>query len=76
VATTNESIAASAGVAVPTVYSAFGSKKAILEEIRRTWIDQAEVRELLDEALREPDFRCRLDLPARWHRQQMEAVMT
>lgn len=72
VATTIESIAASAGVAVPTVYSAFGSKKAILEEIRRTWIDQAEVHELLGEALREPDFRRRLDLAARWHRQQME----
>ena len=57
VATTIESIAASAGVAVPTVYSAFGSKKAILEEIRRVWIDQAEVRELFGEALREPDFR-------------------
>jgi AcrR family transcriptional regulator len=73
VATTIESIAASAGVAVPTVYSAFGSKKAILEEIRRLWIEQAEVRELFGEALREPDFRRRLDLAAKWHRQQMES---
>jgi len=71
VATTIESIARSAGVAVPTIYSAFGSKKAILEEIRRLWIEESEVRELLGEALKEPDLRRRLDLAARWHRRQM-----
>ena len=72
VATTIEAIAGSAGVAIPTVYSAFGSKKAILEEIRRLWIEQAEVRELHGEALQEPDLRRRLELAARLHRQQME----
>jgi AcrR family transcriptional regulator len=72
VATTIESIAAAADVALPTVYSAFGSKKAILEEIRRLWIEQAEVRQLHGEALQEPDIRRRLELVARLHRQQME----
>jgi TetR/AcrR family transcriptional regulator, regulator of autoinduction and epiphytic fitness len=72
VATTIEAIAGSAGVAVPTVYSAFGSKKALLEEIRRLWIEQAEVRQLHGEALKEPDIRRRLELVARLHRQQME----
>jgi AcrR family transcriptional regulator len=72
VATTIEAIAGSAGVAVPTVYSAFGSKKAILEEIRRLWIEHAEVRELHGEALQEPDLRRRLALAARLHRQQLE----
>jgi AcrR family transcriptional regulator len=72
VATSIESVAKAAGVAVPTVYSAFGNKKAILEEVRRLWIQQAEVRELLAEALDEPDCRRRLDLAARWHSQQLE----
>ena len=72
VATTIEAIAAAAGVAVPTVYSAFGSKRAILEEIRRLWIEQAEVQPLAAQALAEPDLGRRLELAARMHRQQLE----
>lgn len=72
VVTTIEAIAEAAGVAVPTVYSALGSKRAVLEEIRRLWIEESEVRSLLDEALAEPDLGRRLELAARWQRQQLE----
>jgi AcrR family transcriptional regulator len=72
VATTIEAIAKAAGVAVPTVYSALGSKKAVLEEIRRLWIQDSQVQPLFAEALAEPDFNRRLELAARWQRQQLE----
>lgn len=72
VATTIEAIAEAAGVAVATVYSALGSKKAVLEEIRRLWIEESEVRSLLEEALALPDLGRRLELAARWHRQQLQ----
>jgi AcrR family transcriptional regulator len=72
VTTTIEAIAEAAGVAVPTIYGAFGSKRAILDEIRRLWIEEAEVRPLVAEAMAEPDLRRRLELAAKWHRQQLE----
>jgi AcrR family transcriptional regulator len=72
VATTIEAIAEAAGVAVATVYSALGSKKAVLEEIRRLWIEESDVRSLLEEALALPDLGRRLELAARWHRQQLQ----
>lgn len=72
VTTTIEAIAEAAGVAVPTIYGAFGSKRAILDEIRRLWIEEAEVRPLVAEAMAEPDLGRRLELAARWHRQQLE----
>jgi len=72
VATTIEVIAETAGVAVPTVYSALGSKKAILEEIRRLWIQDSQVQPLFVEALSEPDLNRRLELAARWQRLQLE----
>jgi TetR/AcrR family transcriptional regulator, regulator of autoinduction and epiphytic fitness len=71
-ATTIEAIAREAGVAVPTVYAIFGSKKAILEEIRRRWIRESEVLELGAQALAEPDLGRRLELAAKWTRQQLE----
>jgi TetR/AcrR family transcriptional regulator, regulator of autoinduction and epiphytic fitness len=71
-ATTIEAIAKEAGVAVPTVYAIYGSKKAILEEIRRMWIRESEVLELSAQALAEADFGRRLELAARWSRQQLE----
>jgi AcrR family transcriptional regulator len=72
VATTIEVIAETAGVAVPTIYSALGSKKAILEEIRRLWIQDSQVQPLFVEALAEPDLNRRLELAARWQRLQLE----
>ena len=55
-----------------TIYSAFGSKPAILEEIRRLWITEAAVRELHGRALATTDARESLRLAARWTRRQME----
>jgi AcrR family transcriptional regulator len=72
VGTTVDAIGEAAGVAVPTVYKAFGNKRAILEEIRRLWIRDSEVRPLLAEAMAENDVRRRIELAARWHRQQLE----
>lgn len=72
VGTTLDAIGKAAGVAVPTVYKAFGNKKAILDEIRRVWIRDSEVRPLLAEAMAENDVRRRVELAARWHRQQLE----
>jgi AcrR family transcriptional regulator len=72
VGTTIDAIGEAAGVAVPTVYKAFGNKKAILEEIRRLWIRDSEVRPLLAEAMAENDLRRRIELAAKWHRQQLE----
>jgi AcrR family transcriptional regulator len=72
VGATVDAISTAAGVAVPTVYKAFGNKKAILEEIRRLWIRDSEVRPLLAEAMAENDVRRRIELAARWNRQQLE----
>lgn len=41
-ATTIPEIAAAAGVAVPTIYWAFGSKRAIVTEIRQAWFETAQ----------------------------------
>jgi AcrR family transcriptional regulator len=50
-ATTIPEIAAAAGVAVPTIYWAFGSKRAIVSEIRRAWFEAAETGARLREVL-------------------------
>lgn len=71
-AATIEAIAGAAGVAVPTVYAIFGSKKAILAEIRQLWLKDSQVPELAAEALAEPDPGRRLELAARWTRNQVE----
>ena len=72
VATTIQAISEAADIPAPTIYSALGSKPAILEEIRRLWIAEASVEELYAEALtmREPAERLRL--AAKWTRRQME----
>lgn len=71
-AATIEAIARDAGVAVPTVYAIYGSKKAILEEIRRIWIKESGVLELSAQALAEADFGRRLEMAAKMTRQQLE----
>jgi AcrR family transcriptional regulator len=70
--TTMASIAAAAGVAVRTVYAAFGTKQAILAAICDAWLADAEVFPLLTQALAEPDAARRLALVARLNRQQWE----
>lgn len=70
--TTISAIADAAGVAVPTVYDAFGSKRGILEAARVTMLAESQIPELMAEAIKEPDPGRKLDLAARWLRQQME----
>jgi AcrR family transcriptional regulator len=72
VATTVEAIAEEADIPVPTIYSAFGAKPAILEEVRRLWVLDSEVAELHAEAMKVSDARARLSLAAHWTRQQFE----
>lgn len=71
-ATTIEAVATAAGLAVPTVYAAFGTKKAILAEIRLLWLKDSQVPELAAQALAEADPRRRFELAARWTRNQLE----
>lgn len=70
--TTIAAIADAAGVAVPTVYDAFGSRRGILEAARVTMLAESQIPELMAEAIAEPDAGRKLDLAARWLRQQME----
>jgi AcrR family transcriptional regulator len=65
-------VAAAAGVAVRTVYAAFGTKQAILAAICDAWLAEAEVFPLRAQALAEPDAGRRLALVARLNRQQWE----
>jgi AcrR family transcriptional regulator len=72
VATTIEAISDAAEIPVPTIYSAFGNKPAILEEARRLWIAQAGVENLHRQALATPQVEKRLRLAAHWTRRQFE----
>lgn len=68
-----DAIAAEAGVAVRTVYSAFGAKREILSLICEQWLDAARVRERAQEVFAEPDPRRRLRGTASWLRSLYEA---
>src|ERR1700716_1645283 len=70
--TTIEAIATTSRVPVQTIYSAFGAKPAILEEVRRLWILDTEVAELHAAAMRLSDPRARLARAAHWTRRQFE----
>ena len=72
-ATSMEAIAAEAGVAPRTVYSAFGAKREILSAICEKWLDQAQARELAGAAMAETDPRKRLRAAAHWLRTLYEA---
>ncbi len=61
VGTTVPDIAAAAGVAVPTIYWAFGSKRAIVGEIRAAWLEAARTGERLREVLAINEPTARLD---------------
>ena len=64
--TSIEAIAADAGVAVRTVYSAFGTKREILSLICEQWLERARARERAGEVLAEPDPARRLRGAANW----------
>jgi AcrR family transcriptional regulator len=65
-ATSIDQIAAEAGVAVRTVYSAFGSKREILSGICEAWLARAEARERGEAVLALPDARTRLRGAVEW----------
>jgi AcrR family transcriptional regulator len=65
-------VAAAAGVAVRTVYAAFGTKQAILASICDAWLQEADVFSLMGQARSEPNPERRLALLARINRQQWE----
>ena len=71
--TSMEAIAAEAGVAVRTVYSAFGTKREILSLICERWLERARARESAQEVLAEPDPVRRLRGAAAWLRKLYEA---
>lgn len=60
-ATTIPEIAAAAGVAVPTIYWAFGSKRALVSEIRQAWFEAAETAARFREVLAIDEPGARLD---------------
>lgn len=70
--TSMEAIAAEVGVAVRTVYAAFGTKKAILGAICQQWLERAQTLVLVQEAMRVTGARRRLALVARAVRLQWE----
>jgi AcrR family transcriptional regulator len=72
-ATSIEAVAAEAGVAERTVYSIFGTKKAILGAICEEWLAEAGVRETVVEGLKERDLRRRLALVGHSSRRQWES---
>jgi AcrR family transcriptional regulator len=59
-ATTLKAVAAEAGVAVQTVYAVFGSKAAILAELRALVVDLPEADDAIREAMRETTTERRL----------------
>jgi AcrR family transcriptional regulator len=71
--TSIQAIAAEAGVAVRTVYSAFGTKREILSLICERWLEQAGAGERAEEVLAEPDPVRRLRGAAHWLRMLYEA---
>lgn len=67
-ATSMETIAGEAGVAVRTIYAAFGAKREILSLICERWLEEAGARELAGVVLGEPDPARRLHGAAHWLR--------
>jgi AcrR family transcriptional regulator len=70
--TTIEAISEAAAIPVQTIYSAFRSKRSILEEVRTEWIEEANVADLYREAMSRPGLGARLDGVAHWTRRQFE----
>lgn len=71
-ATTIESIAAQAGVAVSTVYAIFKNKRGILSVIREAWHQESQQRRIYQAALAESDAARRFELVAHATRRQWE----
>lgn len=72
VQTSVAAIAEASGVPEQTIYSSFGNKPAILEEVRLRWIEEADVAALAAAAMELDDARERLIRAAHWTRRQFE----
>ncbi|WP_327637101.1 TetR/AcrR family transcriptional regulator [Kribbella sp. NBC_00482] len=70
VATTIAAISDAAQIPVQTIYSAFGNKPAVLREIARIWIAEADTRRLAQESLALTDPAERLRAAAHWQTRQ------
>ncbi|GAA2072136.1 hypothetical protein GCM10009840_00920 [Pseudolysinimonas kribbensis] len=64
--TSIDRIAQEAGVAVRTVYAAYGSKREILSEICEAWLTRADARGRAAEVLERPDETSRLRGAVEW----------
>lgn len=71
VTTTIAAIAVEADIPAPTIYSAFGTKKKILDDVLERWIAGSGVREEHAEAVRHPDPEHRLRALASWNTRQL-----
>lgn len=71
-ATTIEAIATASAIPAPTIYSAFGSKAAILEAIRQSWVAESGVVTLAAAAMSLADPAAQLAAAAHWTRRQFE----
>lgn len=71
--TSIEAVAEEAGVSPRTVYSVFGTKKALLGAICEAWLIEAGVLETITEGMRTPGLRRRLQLVAHGSRRQWES---
>jgi AcrR family transcriptional regulator len=72
VATTITAISEAAQIPAQTIYSAFGNKPAILREIAKRWIAEADTVRLAQEALEVEDPAERLRRAAHWQTRQFE----
>lgn len=70
--TTIDAISQQAGVAVSTVYALYKSKRGILKAIRESWHGESGMRDLLHQALQEPEPARRLEQAAHFTRRQWE----
>jgi AcrR family transcriptional regulator len=70
--TSVQSIAREAGVAVRTVYAAFGTKKAILAAVCEEWLIESDARSIGEQAIAATDPRRSLALLAHANRAQWE----
>jgi AcrR family transcriptional regulator len=70
--TTVEAISQAAAVPVQTIYSSFGNKRTILEEIRVAWIRETDIAESYAAAMATPRLADRLRLCAHWTRRQFQ----
>lgn len=71
-ATTVADLAAAAGLSVPTLYAAFGSKRGVAKAVIEGAIDQTEIGQLIEQALATTEPRLQLAIAARVTRRILE----